>query len=81
MAYAGADSVAHCHKNAAKVDGVKTLVFFDGVHKNVSGVATKGTMLQFDCNESELCVLVDEKVQGAMQSPAFGDVYLDEKCE
>lgn len=81
MANAIADSVSPRHNNAGEVDELKTLIF-NGVSDK--GAATKGTIFQFDCGASELCVSVDGKTQGSVSSPglskAFNDVYLDDKC-
>ena len=81
MANAIADSVSPRHSNAGEVDELKTLIF-NGVSEK--GAATKGTVFQFDCGESELCVSVDGKKQGSVASPglskAFNDVYLDDDC-
>jgi len=82
MADAIAESVSPRHSGpAADVKELKTLIF-DGI--SVKGAATKGTTLQFDCNEAELGVSVDGEKQGSVESPtlskSFCDVYLDDKC-
>ena len=76
------ESVSPRHSGpAADVKELKTLIF-NGI--SVKGAATKGTTLQFDCNEAELEVSVDGKKQGSVESPmlskSFCDVYLDDKC-
>ncbi len=81
MANAIAESVAPRHNNAADIDELKSLIF-DGV--SGKGAATKGTTFQFDCGVDAICVSIDGKKQGSVNSSglskAFNDVYLDDKC-
>jgi hypothetical protein len=80
MASAIAESVSPRHSSSSDVGQLKDLIFA-GVSEK--GAAVKGTVIQFDCNEG-VCVSVDGKEQGKVESPALGkafcDVYLDDKC-
>jgi len=81
MASAIAESVVPRHTgDASDVKSLEELIF-DGV--SAKGAATKGTTLQFDCEESGIDVTVDGKLQGSVNSPklsqSFCDVYLDDK--
>jgi hypothetical protein len=80
MASAIAESVAPRHSSVSDVGQLKDLIFAGVAEK---GAAVKGTVIQFDCDEG-VCVSVDGKDQGKVESPelgkAFCDVYLDDKC-
>jgi hypothetical protein len=67
--------------STAVASDVETLK--DLIAKGIDGVATKGTILQFDCNSEGLGVCINGKEQGVVPSrelaKAFCDIYLDEK--
>ena len=67
--------------DASEVDDLKEKIF-NGLKKK--GAATKGTTLQFSCDNAGVAVAVDGKSQGkvgsASLSKAFCDVYLGEKA-
>merc|ERR1711957_1142946 len=69
MAKAISEAVAPRHKGAQS-----------GVDEK--GAATKGTTMQFDCDETGVSVIVDESSQGRVDSDglgcAFYEVYLDD---
>jgi len=80
MAKAISEAVAPRHKGAqSEVDELESLIF-KGVEKK--GAATKGTTMQFDCDETGVSVIVDESSQGRVDSDglgcAFCEVYLDD---
>jgi hypothetical protein len=77
----GGDHDGERAKTSSAATAVETLK--DLIAKGIDGVATKGTILQFDCTSNGVGVCVNGQEQGVVPSrelaKAFCDIYLDDK--